>query len=77
MPLREAMMIDTIRELLHGAPFTPFRIILTSGKEYDVKNPDLVALGESQITLYAPKSDRWSVLRLNQIASVDVLPQAA
>jgi hypothetical protein len=70
-------MLQTIRDLLHAEPFAPFRIVLTSGKEYDVSNPDLVALGESQITLYAPKSDRWSVLRLNQIASVDVLSQAA
>lgn len=70
-------MLETIRELLDRDPFVPFRIVLTSGKEYDVSDPHLVALGQSQLNLYAPKSDRYSVLRLNQIASVDVLPQAA
>jgi hypothetical protein len=70
-------MMQSIRDLLHGEPFVPFRIILTSGREYDVTNPDLVAVGESQITLYAPKSDRWSILRINQIASVEMLSQAA
>ena len=70
-------MMQSIRDLLHSEPFVPFRIILTSGKEYDVANPDLVAMGESQITLYAAKSDRWSILRINQIASVEMLSQAA
>jgi hypothetical protein len=70
-------MLETIRGLLARDPFTPFRIVLTSGKEYDVSDPSLVALGQSQINLYAPKSDHWSVLRLNQIASIDVPSQAA
>jgi hypothetical protein len=73
----EVALLETIRELLHREPFAPFRVVLTSGSSYDVTNPDLVALGQSQITLYAPKSDRWSILRLNQIAAVDVLSQAA
>jgi hypothetical protein len=70
-------MLESIRDLLHKDPFIPFRIVLTSGKEYDVLNPDLVATGESQMTLYAPKSDKWSILRLNQVASVEALSQAA
>jgi hypothetical protein len=64
-------MIDTIEEMLSRDPFLPFRIILTSGKEYEVSNPRLVALGKSQITVYAPRSDHFSILRLNQIASIE------
>ena len=66
------MTRSTIEELLEREPFVPFRIVLSSGKEYDVVNPRLLALGESQITLYAPKSDQFSILRLNQISSLDV-----
>jgi hypothetical protein len=66
------MKIDAIRELIHREPFVPFRIVMTSGKEYDVTNPDLVAFGESQLTLYEARSDRYSILRLNQITSIDV-----
>ena len=70
-------MLESIRELLHQSPFIPFRIVLTSGKEYVASNPDLVALGETQMNIYAPRSDHWSILRINQITSVDVVPQAA
>ena len=69
-------MKEQLHELLHRDPFIPFRIVLTSGKEYGVDNPDLVAFGESQITVYAPKSDRWSILRLNQIASLEATQAA-
>jgi hypothetical protein len=69
-------MIETIHEMLNREPFAPFRIVLTSGKEYEVANPDLVAVGASQITVYAPKSDRFAILRLNQIASVETAQAA-
>jgi hypothetical protein len=69
-------MRETIKEMLDGEPFLPFRIILTSGKEYEISNPYLVALGESQITVYTPKSDRFAILRLNQIASVETAQAA-
>jgi len=64
-------MRETIEEMLDREPFGPFRIVLTSGKEYEITNPHLVAMGESQITVYAAGSDRFSILRLNQIASVE------
>ncbi len=65
-------MLDSIRELLDRDPFVPFRIVLTSGKEYEVNDPHLVALGQTLINIFAPKSDNWSELRLNQISSIDV-----
>jgi hypothetical protein len=64
-------MFETLREMLNREPFLAFRIVLTSGKEYDISNPELVAVGETQITVYAPRSDRFSILRLNQIASIE------
>jgi hypothetical protein len=65
-------MLDSLRELLDRDPFVPFRIVLTSGKEYSITDPHLVALGQTQINVYEPRSDRYSILRLNQIASVDI-----
>ena len=65
-------MLDDIRELLDRDPFVPFRIVLTSGQTYEVSDPHLVALGQSQLNLYPPKSDRWSTIRLNQIAFIRV-----
>lgn len=64
-------MLESIRDMMNREPFVPFRIVLTSGKEYEIHNPDLVALGETQLTLYAPRSDKWAMLRIKEIASVE------
>jgi hypothetical protein len=64
-------MREHLLELLQRDPFTPFRVVLTNGKEYEIKNPHLIALGETEMTIYVPKSDRWAMLRLNQVASLE------
>jgi len=43
---------------LKQEPFIPFRIVLTSGGAYEVLSPYQVALGESQLNYYYPRSDR-------------------
>ena len=63
--------------MLDRDPFTPFRITLTSGQSFEVVNPHLVALGQTQITVYHSKSDRFAILRLNQVASLEILEPAA
>ncbi len=69
-------MRDEIVEHLDREPFVPFRIILTSGQGYDITNPHLVALGESVMHVMQPRSNRYAILRLNQIASLEVLETA-
>jgi hypothetical protein len=69
-------MKEQLQELLERDPFIPFKVIMTSGHEYEVANPHLVALAESQIILCVPRSDRYHVLRMNQIASFDVAQAA-
>jgi hypothetical protein len=65
-------MLNDLKNLLALEPFRPFRIVLTSGGAYAVNSPYQVAVGESQLTYYQPKSDDWAVLRLNQIAAFEV-----
>ena len=65
-------MLDDLKELLRRDPFTPFRIVLTSGSAYDVASPYQLALGESQLNYYFPKSDRWAILRLSQVAAFEM-----
>jgi hypothetical protein len=69
-------MRDEIVEHLDREPFVPFRIILTSGQAYDITNPHLVALGESVMHVMQPRSNRYAILRLNQVASLEVLETA-
>lgn len=65
-------MHDDLKELLQRDPFVTFSIVLTNGREYVVDSPYQVAIGKSQLNYYFPRSDRWAILRLNQIASFDV-----
>jgi hypothetical protein len=37
-------MIDTIRELLARRPFSPFRVILSSGDAFEVRHPEFALL---------------------------------
>ena len=70
-------MLESLTELLDRDPFLPFRLTLTSGETFEVRNPRLVALGQSVIHVMFPKSDRFAILRLNQITSLDILDAAA
>jgi hypothetical protein len=65
-------MKDHLIELLHREPFEPFRIVGASGEAFEISNPDLVALGESLMHIFFPKSDRYATLRLNQISSTEM-----
>jgi hypothetical protein len=69
-------MRDEIVEHLDRDPFVPFRIILTSGQGHDITNPHLVALGETLMHVMQPKSNRYAILRLIQVASLEVLETA-
>ena len=66
-------MIDRIEELLRKEPFTPFKIILTSGTMYEVHSPFMLAIGKSELSYYFPKSDRLAHARLNQLAAVETM----
>jgi hypothetical protein len=70
-------MRDHLIELLNSEPFAPFRIVLSSGEGHEIRNPNLVAMGESLMHIFLPKSDRYVTLRLNQIASAEILEPAA
>ncbi len=70
-------MIQELRDLLDKEPFEPFRIVTSSGDKYDVENPHNVAFGESRIGLFPPHTNRWIVIRLNQITAFESASEAA
>jgi hypothetical protein len=39
------MSPDELREGSRQQPFQPFRLVLTDGKEYDIRHPDLLWVG--------------------------------
>ena len=74
------MRSDDIRNFLNKRPFQPFRITLTDGLSYDVRHPELVMVGRSEIAvgLPAPEEsepvfDRFVTVSLIQILQLEPL----
>jgi hypothetical protein len=68
-------MIEDMKELLRKEPFIAFKIVMTSGHSYDVTTPYQVAMGQTQLDYYYPRSDCKAFLRMNQIAAVETLEE--
>lgn len=60
-------------KLLADEPFIPFEIVMASGDRYRVDNPNLVALARDTIGIAFGSRHTYSVLRFNQVSSIDVL----
>jgi hypothetical protein len=62
--------VDTIRDLKKREPFTPFKIVMSSGDGYLIDDPDALAIGTQQL-FYYPREGIGIHLRANQIAAVE------
>jgi hypothetical protein len=69
-------IVDTLREMLTADPFVPFQITATNGKHYEVLDPQGIAIGQSQVSYYFPKSDRFAHIRAAEIVSLEGLHAA-
>jgi hypothetical protein len=72
------MRPDTVLDYVRAAPFRPFRIILNSGKTYDIPHPDFIEVGrDSCIYFHRPSADRpferWETVSLLLIQSIEHL----
>ena len=43
------MTVQNFRELLTAQPFRPFRLVMSSGKKYDVRHPEMAFLSRTSI----------------------------
>jgi len=66
-----AIAQESIQELIDKEPFHPFRILTASGKEYLVENPNLVIVMRGEIFYAFPKRNRWTLIPIFQITSVE------
>lgn len=64
-------MIEELEILLRAEPFHHFKIILTSGHEFQITSPLQLAIGRTTISFYYPKTDRMAHLRKTEIAAVE------
>jgi hypothetical protein len=47
----------SIKEYLKAQPFRPFRLHMASGGTFDVRHPELLKVGRSDMVLFAPSDD--------------------
>ncbi len=43
------MTVQTFRDLLAQRPFRPFRVVMSSGLEYEVRHPEMAALTRTDL----------------------------
>ena len=67
------MTADAIREALDREPFEPFRILVTNGQVYEVRNPHLIALMKSKVFIALPDSEKWAFVSYLHIAAIESL----
>ena len=72
----KSMNPDEIRELPRREPFEPFRIRLTSGDAYDIRDPNTVALGKNRVFVAFRGADKWTFFAYLRIAAVESLQAA-
>ncbi len=72
------MTADTFRDILHRAPFEPFRVVMSSGESYNVMHPEMAMPTARTLILAIPDSTRPDGERLAfcsyiHVAHVEVL----
>ena len=66
-------MREELQKLLDAEPFEPFQITLSSAQTYVIRYPGLVTLGQDIAFIAHPRSDFISIIRLVQIAAIDMI----
>jgi hypothetical protein len=67
------MVAANIREMLEREPFVPFRVVMTSGRHYDVANPALVMVLKSEVFIAFPDGEHWAHVPFLHTASVETI----
>lgn len=75
----------TMTDFVFAEPFRPFRIHMASGRTFDIRHPEMIAVSRSSVTVYAsPEGDgeqpeRWqkvSLMLMESIEPLELIPAA-
>lgn len=69
------MRPDDLQQCLDQRPFRPFRIHLSTGAFFDIRQPELVNIGRSTLTIALPlegEMQRFAVVSLVHIVWLEV-----
>jgi hypothetical protein len=76
------MTVQTFRNLLTDRPFKPFRIVMSSGKSYEVRHPEMAWLTKSDLLVGIDIEDdglpaEFKICSLLHITAVEPLSSVA
>jgi hypothetical protein len=78
----ENMAIQTFRELLVQRPFRPFRLVMSSGERYEVRQPEMAWLTRSDMFVGLNQTDEgvpaeFRICSLLHVATIEPLSPSA
>jgi hypothetical protein len=67
---------QTLLDYRAASPFKPFRVVMNNGRAYDVRHPDLLAVGEDVAIFYFKQNptgpfNRWETFSLSLINHIE------
>ncbi len=70
------MNAETICEWLNRRPFGPFEMRLSNGEVYQVRHPEVLAVGKNRMAIIDPATDRFVHVSLVHVNSIEALQTA-
>jgi hypothetical protein len=75
------MTVQTFRNLLAQRPFSPFRIVMSSGQSYEVRDPEMAWLTRTDLLVGVDETDEgvpaeFKICSLLHITTVEPLASA-
>lgn len=72
------MQTETIFGYLRAIPFRPFRLLMNSGKTFDVRHPDFLRVGKDSLVFFYANTpdepyDHWDTVGLLLIERIEHL----
>ena len=76
------MTVQTFRDLLTHQPFQPFRLIMSSGKSYEVRHPEMALLTRTDILVGVGDTNEgvpaeFKICSLSHVTAIELLNHAA
>jgi hypothetical protein len=77
------MTVQTFRDLLNTRPFRPFRLVMSSGQDYEVRHPEMAMLTKTDILVGLDEDEemhvpsRFKICSLLHVTAVEPIESAA
>lgn len=70
-------LLEQLRTLLHASPFRPFRVHLTNGRTFTVRQPDFLTVTGRGNVIYEPTHEVGAWVSPLHIVTLDTVPDSA